>query len=72
MAGGVPVLTAPAEIDFTTCGGLRAAFPRLLAVTGLDRAIPHFATVNQALAGVPATAPARQWIGALSDRVLRG
>jgi len=140
MAGGVPVLTAPAEIDVTTCGELRAAlsrrrarghatvvvdltgtafcdlaglrelalaheraqagggglrlvvpaggaFPRILALTGLDRVIPHFATVDQALAGVPATAagllrreaagepaaaPGRQRIGAPPGRALRG
>jgi len=140
MAGCVPVLTAPAEIDVTTCDELRAAlsrwrarghatvvvdltgtvfcdlagmrelalaheraraggggvrlavpasgaFPRILALTGLDRAIPHFATVDQALAGVPATAagllpweavgepaaaPACQQTGAPPGRALRG
>ncbi|HXT92357.1 MAG TPA: STAS domain-containing protein [Trebonia sp.] len=110
LAGGVPVLTAPAEIDVTTCGRLRAALsrwharghatvvvdlagtvfcdlaglrelalahkraraaggglrlvvpvggelPRILALTGLDRAMPRFATVDQALAWVPAPMP---------------
>jgi anti-sigma B factor antagonist len=107
MAGGVPVVTAPAEIDTTTAGELRAvlfewqsrghttvvvdltatefcdsaglrelvrankravtdggglrlvtpadgAFLRVFTVTGLDGIIPHFATVTQALAEVPA------------------
>ena len=107
MAGGVPVVTAPAEIDMTTAGQLRAillqwhtrghvtvvvdmtgtqfcdsaglrelvrahqravaeggelrlvlpadgAVPRVFTVTGLDRLIPHFAALEQALAQVPA------------------
>jgi anti-sigma B factor antagonist len=107
MAGGVPVVTAPAEIDTTTAGQLRAiliewqsrghatvvvdltgtqfcdsaglhqlvlahkraaadggglrlvtpaggVFLRLFTVTGLDGIIPHFATLGQALAQVPA------------------
>jgi anti-sigma B factor antagonist len=109
MAGGVPVVTAPAEIDDSTAGGLRAilvewharghttmvvdltatrfcdsaglrelvrahrravagggglrlvipaygALLRVFGVTGLDGMIPHFATVTQALAHVPASA----------------
>src|SRR5262252_10884361 len=109
MAGGVPVVTAPAEIDITTAGQLRAillewhtrghttmvvdltatqfcdsaglrelvwahkravaeggglrlvippdgAVLRVFTVTGLDRLIPHFARLEQALAGVPAAA----------------
>src|SRR5215467_416691 len=106
MAGGVPVVTAPAEIDTTTAGQLRAtlfgwhtrghatvvvdmthtqfcdsaglrelvrahkraraeggelrlvlpaegAVPHVFAFTGLDRLIPHFAALEQALAQVP-------------------
>src|SRR5215472_5574382 len=117
MAGGVPVVTAPAEIDTTTAGGLRAilaewhvrglttmvvdltatrfcdsaglqelvwahkravagggglrlvipadgALPRVFDVTGLDGVIPHFATVTQALAQVPAAGDCRAaWNG---------
>jgi anti-sigma B factor antagonist len=112
MVGGVPVVTAPAEIDTTTAGQLRAilvqwqsrghativvdltgtqfcdsaglrelavahkrgvasggglrlvtpaegAFPRIFTVTGLDGIIPHFATIQQALADIPATASRR-------------
>jgi anti-sigma B factor antagonist len=107
MAGGVPVVTAPAEIDTTTAGQLRAilvawhcrghttvivdltgtqfcdsaglrelvvahkravadggglrlitpaegVFLRIFTATGLDGIIPHFATLGQALAQVPA------------------
>ena len=107
MAGGVPVVTAPAEIDMTTAGQLRAillqwhtrghvtvvvdmtgtqfcdsaglrelvrahkraraeggelrlvlpvggAVRRVFTVTGLDRLIPHFTVLEQALAQVPA------------------
>jgi len=107
MVGGVPVVTAPAEIDTTTAGQLRAilldwqtrghttvvvdmtgtrfcdsaglrelvrahkraraesgelrlvlpadgAVPRVFTFTGLDRLIPHFAALEQALAQVPA------------------
>ena len=107
MAGGVPVVTAPAEIDTTTAGQLRAilfewhtrghatvvvdmtgtqfcdsaglrelvrvhkraraeggelrlvlpvggAVRRVFTVTGLDRLIPHFTVLEQALAQVPA------------------
>jgi anti-sigma B factor antagonist len=107
MAGGVPVVTAPAEIDTTTAGQLRAillewharghatvvvdmtgtrfcdsaglrelvqahkravaeggelrlvlpadgAVPRVFTFTGLDRLIPRFAALGQALAQVPA------------------
>jgi anti-anti-sigma factor len=110
MAGGVPVITAPAEIDITNAGQLRAilaewharghttvvvdltgtrfcdsaglhvlvrahqravpeggglrlairpdsAVLRIFTVTGLDGVIPRFASVDQALAQVPATAP---------------
>ena len=45
-------------------GGLRlvtpvgGVFPRVFALSGLDGAIPHFATVDQALAGL--SAPASQ------------
>jgi len=106
MAGGVPVVTAPAEIDVTTAGQLRAmlagwaarghttvvvdltgtqfcdsaglmvlvrahqqalaqggglllvlpaggSVARIFTVTGLDRAIPHFTGLEQALARVP-------------------
>jgi len=106
MAGGVPVVTAPAEIDMTTAGQLRAillqwhtrghvtvvvdmtgtqfcdsaglrelvrahkraraeggelrlvlpvggAVRRVFIVTGLDRLIPHFTVLEQALAQVP-------------------
>ncbi len=110
LTGGVPVLTAPAEIDITTSGELRAVlsrwrrrgyatvvvdlagtvfcdlaglrelalahkraqadggglrlvtppaggvFSRIFTLTGLDSAVPHFATVEQALAEVPAIA----------------
>ena len=109
MAGGVPVVTAPSEIDTTTAGQLRAillewhsrghatvvvnmtgtqfcdsaglrelvlahqralaeggslrlvmpadgAVRRIFTVTGLDRLIPHFAALEQALARVPAAA----------------
>jgi anti-sigma B factor antagonist len=109
MVGGVPVVTAPAEIDTTTAGQLRAilvechtrghatvvvdmtatqfcdsaglrelvrahkraiaeggelrlvlpadgAVPRVFTVTGLDRLIPHFAALEQALAQVPTAA----------------
>ena len=112
MAGGVPVVTAPAEIDITTAGGLRAilaewharglttmvvdltatrfcdsaglqelvrahkravadggglrlvipadaALLRVFDVTGLDGIIPHFATMTQALAQVPAAGDGR-------------
>jgi anti-sigma B factor antagonist len=108
MAGGVPVVTAPAEIDTTTAGQLRAilfewhtrrhatvvvdmtgtqfcdsaglrelvrahkraraeggelrlvlptdgAVLRVFTFTGLDRLIPHFAALEQALAQVPTT-----------------
>ena len=110
VPGRVPVLRAPAEIDFTTCGELRAillrwhgrghatmvvdltgtvfcdvagmrelawahqravagggglrvvipgecAVARIFTLTGLDRVIPHFATVTQALAQLPAAGP---------------
>ena len=109
MIGGVPVVTAPAEIDSTTAGELRAilfewhsrghttvvvdltgtqfcdsaglrelvrahkravadggglrlvtvadgAFLRIFTIIGLDGIIPHFATLKQALAEVPAAA----------------
>jgi anti-sigma B factor antagonist len=109
MISGVPVVTAPAEIDTTTAGELRAilfewhsrghttvvvdltgtrfcdsaglrelarahkravayggglrlviladgAFLRVFTVIGLDGIIPHFATLEQALAEVPAAA----------------
>jgi anti-sigma B factor antagonist len=109
MIGGVPVITAPAEIDITTAGELRAilfdwqsrghatvvvdltgtrfcdsaglrelirahkrsvadggglrlvtladgAFLRIFTIVGLDGIIPHFATLKQALAEVPADA----------------
>jgi anti-sigma B factor antagonist len=110
MAGGVPVVTAPAEVDFTTAGHLRGMLaacaargrttvvdltgtqfcdsagltvlvraykqalatggglrvvlpvsgplPRIFTLTGLDRVIPHFTGLEQALAGV---ADARAW-----------
>lgn len=115
MIGRVPVVTAPAAIDITTSGLLRAslsqwhnrgdstvvvdltgtvfcdmsglrelaraheravadggglrlvtpangAFARIFTLTGLDDVIPNFATVEQALAEVPAaaTGPARR------------
>ena len=105
-AGGVPVVTAPREIDFTTAAGLRAAMLaaaarghgrfvvdmtrtrfcdsaglrvladahkrgraeggevllvitstavlRVFAITGLDRVIPNFASLQEALARAPA------------------
>jgi anti-sigma B factor antagonist len=106
MVGGVPVVTAPAEIDITTAGQLRAMLagwaarghttvvvdlagtqfcdctglhvlvrahkqaqaeggglrlllpasgpvPRIFTLTGLDRVIPHFTSLEQALAQVP-------------------
>jgi len=109
MVNGVPVVTAPSEIDTTTVGQLRAvlrqrqsrgrttmvvdmtgtqfcdsagvrelvrahqralarggalrlvmpadgAIRRVFTVTGLDRIIPHFATLEQALAQIPAAA----------------
>ena len=109
MTGGVPVVTAPAEIDTTNAGELRAilfewhsrghatvvvdltgtrfrdsaglrelarahqravadggglrlvtradgAFMRIFTIIGLDDIIPHFATLEQALAQVPAAA----------------
>jgi len=109
MVSGVPVVTAPAEIDVTTAGELRAmlaewaarghitlvvdmtgtefcdsagltvlvrahkqalaqggqlrlALPtsgtvlRVFTLTGLDRVIPHFASLEQALALAPAGA----------------
>jgi anti-sigma B factor antagonist len=109
MSGGVPVVTAPAEIDTTTASELRAilsewqsrghatvvvdltgtrfcdsaglrelarahkravadggglrlvtpadgAFLRIFTIIGLDGIIPHFATLQQALAEVPAAA----------------
>ena len=109
MIGGAPVVTAPAEIDTTTAGELRAillewhgrghttvvvdltgtqfcdsaglrelvrahkravadggglrlvtladgAFLRIFTIIGLDGIIPHFATLKQALAAVPAAA----------------
>jgi anti-sigma B factor antagonist len=109
VSGRVPVLRAPAEIDISTCGELRAvlllwhgrakatlvvdltgtafcdlaglrellrahqraaaaggglrlvippdgAVARMLGLAGLDRVIPHFATVKQALAQLPAAA----------------
>jgi anti-sigma B factor antagonist len=108
MIHGVPVVTAPAEIDATNAGRLRAmlveralrghtmvivdltgtefcdsagltvlvrahkqaladhgelrlvlpasgSVVRILSVTGLDRVIPHFTSLGQALAQVPAT-----------------
>jgi anti-anti-sigma factor len=109
LIGGLPVLTAPAEIDITTSGKLRAVlsrwrsrghatvvvdlagtvfcdlaglrelalaheraqadggglrlvtptdgvFPRIFTLTGLDSTIPHFVTIEQALAKVPVAA----------------
>jgi anti-sigma B factor antagonist len=108
MAGGVPVVTAPEEIDITNAGGLRAALLqaaaqgnrtlvvdmsrtqfcdsaglnvlvrahkraqadggelllvicgaavlRILAVTGIDRLIPNFPSLGQALAQPAAVA----------------
>ena len=106
IASGVPVVTAPAEIDITTAGQLRAALagwaarghttvvvdlagtqfcdctglhvlvrahkhaqaeggglrlllpasgpvPRLFTLTGLDRVIPRFTSLEQALAQAP-------------------
>lgn len=105
-AGGVPVVTAPQEIDITTAAGLRAAMLaaaarghgrfvvdltrtrfcdsaglqvlaaahkraraeggemllvitstavlRIFAITGLDRVIPNFASLQEALAQAPA------------------
>lgn len=122
MVGGVPVITAPTEIDTTTAGQLRAilfewhtrghatvvvdmtgtrfcdsaglrelvrahkraraeggelrlvlpadgAVPRVFTVTGLDRFIPHFAALEQALAQIPANGgrPARPGPGARCD-----
>jgi anti-sigma B factor antagonist len=108
MVHGVPVVTAPAEIDATNAGRLRAMLAgratrghatvivdltgtefcdsagltvlvraykraladrgelrlvlpdsgsvvRILTMTGLDRVIPHFTSLEQALAQVPAT-----------------
>jgi anti-anti-sigma factor len=129
---GVPVLTAPAEIDTTTSvelravlsrwcrrghatvvvdlagtvfcdlaglrelalahkraqaagGGLRlvtpagGAFPRIFTLTGLDGAIPHFATIEQALAevsvataGLPRRGPARESAAPASPPAHRG
>lgn len=113
MIGRVPVVTAPAEIDITTSGELRAIlfqwhsrghtrvvldltgteycdmaglrelleahqravanggglvlvtpaeglFLRVLTITGVDGVIPHFGTVEQALARVPAAAGPRR------------
>ncbi|HET9967829.1 MAG TPA: STAS domain-containing protein [Streptosporangiaceae bacterium] len=106
MAGGVPVVTAPEEIDITSADGLRTALVdavarghdtfvvdmsltrfcdssglhalvaahrraqaeggevllvvpdtavlRVLAITGMDQAIPNFASLDEALAQVPA------------------
>lgn len=112
MVGGVPVVTAPAEIDVTTAGqlrailsdwhgrghatvvvdmtgtkfcdcagltelvlahkravraggGLRLVIPaggvvlRVFTVTGLDRLIPRFAALEQALAQLPAAPSGR-------------
>jgi anti-sigma B factor antagonist len=108
MAGGVPVVTAPEEIDITNAGGLRAALLqaaaqgnrtlvvdmsrtqfcdsaglnvlvrarkraqadggelllvicgaavlRILAITGIDRLIPNFPSLDQALAQPAAVA----------------
>src|SRR5215475_2332359 len=116
MAGGVPVITAPAEIDTTTAGQLReilfewhtrghatvvvdmthtrfcdsaglrelvrahkraraeggelclvlpadSAIMRVFTVTGLDRLIPHFPALEQALAQVPTTTGRPRWRG---------
>jgi anti-sigma B factor antagonist len=112
MAGGVPVVTAPAEIDVTTAGQLRAMLAewaarghttlvvdmtgtrfcgsagltvlvrahkqalahgggvrlvlpasgmvvQVFTLTGLDRVIPHFASLEQALAQAPAASPVK-------------
>ena len=120
MIDRVPVITAPAAIDITTSGALRAVlfqwhrrghativvnltgtvfcdmaglreleqahkraeadggglrlvtpadgpFVRIFTITGLDRAIPHFSTVEQALAQSPAYA-----IGSLRRDPARG
>lgn len=49
--GGVPVVTAPQEIDITSTAGLR-----IFAITGLDRVIPNFASLQEALVQAPAAA----------------
>ena len=121
MAGGMPVVTAPAEIDTTTAGQLReilvawhsrghttvivdltgtqfcdsaglrelvrahkqavadggglrlvtladGAFLRIFTIIGLDGIIPHFATLGQALAGMPAAASHRLRRGPATPR----
>ena len=120
MAGGVPVVAAPAEIDATNAGELRAIlcewqgrghvtvvvdmtgtqfcdstglrelvwahkravaeggglrlvvpaegpFLRVFTVTGLDRVIPHFATLKQVLTQIPAAAARPMRRGPLSE-----
>jgi len=122
MAGGVPVVTGPAEIDVTNAGQLRAilaewharghttvvvdltgtqfcdsaglhvlvrahqravpgggelrlaihpdsAVLRIFTVTGLDGVIPRFATLDQALAPVPATASQPRRLGSPLESV---
>ena len=63
MVSGVPVVTAPGEIDLTTadqlsradCGELRLVtsadgiVPRIFARTSLDSLIPCFASLKEAL-----------------------
>jgi anti-sigma B factor antagonist len=128
MISGVPVVTAPAEIDITTAGylravvaewaarghttlvvdltgtqicdsagltvlvrahkqalaangGLRLVLPaggtvlRVFTLTGLDQVIPHFATVQEALAQAPAAGtwpPGRKRLAGESIRAGRG
>jgi anti-anti-sigma factor len=112
MVSGVPVVTAPAEIDVATAGQLRAMLaewaarghttlvvdltgtrfcdsagltvlvrahkqalaeggelrlvlptsgtvPQVFTLTGLDRLMPHFASLEQALAQAPAAGPVK-------------
>lgn len=61
---GLRELTRAHQRAVAAGGGLRlvtparGAFTRIFTLTGLDGIIPHFATVKQALAQLPAAAPA--------------
>jgi hypothetical protein len=53
MVQGVPVVAAPEEIDASNADWLRA----VLLEAGIDRLIPNFPSLNEALEPPPATAP---------------
>lgn len=56
MINGVPVVAAPAEIDITAAGQLRAILSDSAALTGLDHLLPCFSSLAESLAPAPVAA----------------